>query len=51
MIDGCSDSLYTVCTILHQEPCVKDWGMKLAIVDILWESFVYAISAYLSGII
>ena len=29
---------------------LKDWDMKLAIVDILWGSFVYAISAYLSGI-
>lgn len=30
---------------------LKDWDMKLAIVDILWGGFVYAMSVYLSGLI
>lgn len=30
---------------------LKDWDMKLAIVDILWGGFVYTLSVYLSGLI
>jgi uncharacterized membrane protein len=29
---------------------LKDWDMKLAIVDILWGGFVYTLSVYLSGL-